>query len=242
MNRLKNEWRRHYAVGEDGGLVGEGGVVRAAVIELGRPADWGQLAPLWQGVQIDLDWPAPGISVNGKDAYQLWFSLPRAVPADQAQALMRELMRRFLPEVPPSRLACWPQVKDGQVEHAPAVPRAMLGGERWSAFVAPDLAAVFGDEAALDLPPGDEAQADQLARLSTIPAQALAALPWPPQVQDTVVRPVQAQTDSACSLRPAPMYGFQDPHQFLLAVMNDPSVDMAQRIEAAKVLLMAKQP
>ena len=43
------------------------------------------------------------------------------------------------------------------------VPQLQAETGRWSAFVAPDLAAVFGDEPVLDIPPGDEAQAELLA-------------------------------------------------------------------------------
>jgi hypothetical protein len=95
---------------------------------------------------------------------------------------------------------------------------------RWSAFVAPDLAAVFGDDPSLDLPPGDEAQAEVLSRIQPIPAadwqRAIASA-------DPAARPVSQPTPTAQD----------DPRRFLLSVMNDATVDMALRVEAAKALL-----
>lgn len=237
MDRWNDEWQRLYAVREDGGLVDEDGRVRAGVLELGRPADWRPLSQLWQGVQADLGWPAPGIAVNGSDGYQLWFSLPRAVPAPEVEALLRELVRRYLLDAAPARLRWWPRVQGGQVVHAAHVPRVMPGGERWSAFVAPDLAAVFGDEAALDLPPGNEAQAELLARLQSIQPDHLARVQPPPQ--SPAVR-ADRPREGVEAPEPADTVAQQEPRQFLLAVMNDASVDMALRIEAAKALLDAR--
>ena len=54
MDRLRSQFQRLYALDEAGGLIGAEGHVRALVRALGRPADWRALAPVWQGVQIDL--------------------------------------------------------------------------------------------------------------------------------------------------------------------------------------------
>ena len=101
MNRLPSEWRRLYAPTVPGSdataqadlidgtqLVDAQGRVRALVLQLGRPADWRALSRLWQGVQLDLAWPAPAIAVSGKDGHQLWFSLAQPVPVAQARALL----------------------------------------------------------------------------------------------------------------------------------------------------------
>jgi hypothetical protein len=97
---------------------------------------------------------------------------------------------------------------------------------RWSAFVAPDLAAVFGDDPSLDLPPGDEAQAEVLSRIQPIPAAD-----WQRAIASAApaVLPV---TQPATTPR-----AHDDPRRFLLSVMNDATVDMAVRVEAAKALL-----
>ncbi|GLS13217.1 hypothetical protein [Hydrogenophaga electricum] len=237
MDRYTQEWQRLYAVpggAADGAdLVGAQGQVRALVLELARPADWSLIGALWRGVQADLDWPAPAIAVNGRDGYQLWFSLAQPVAPAQGRALLHALVQRYLPEVPPGRLGLWPQGAAPAVEHAPPVPRAMPDGERWSAFVAPDLAAVFGDEAALDLPPGADAQADVLARLAPLqPGQ------WAPLLSMAAEAPRAAPVADATD-GPAALGEHTGPRPFLLAVMNDASVPMALRIEAAKALLAA---
>jgi hypothetical protein len=97
---------------------------------------------------------------------------------------------------------------------------------RWSAFVAPDLAAVFGDDPSLDLPPGDEAQAEVLSRIQPIPAAD-----WQRAIASAApaALPVSQPTTT-----PKPQ---DDPRRFLLSVMNDAKVDMALRVEAAKALI-----
>jgi hypothetical protein len=159
--------------------------VRALVLALRKPADWDALAPLWRGVQADWAWPAPAIAVNGADAFELWFSLAQAVPRAEAAALLHQLCQRYLPNVKPERLPRWP----GQHAAAlaaplsaplsaslPALPAPEAGRipalhpdtGRWSAFVAPDLPAVFGDDPSLDFPPNEDAQAELLSRLGSI--------------------------------------------------------------------------
>ena len=80
MNRLQRELHRLYGqkVAAIEGPLGLGldavhpidtpGPVRTMVLELARPANWAPLSAVWQGVQTDLDLPAPAIAVNGSDA------------------------------------------------------------------------------------------------------------------------------------------------------------------------------
>jgi len=206
MNRLQSELQRLYPP-DDGG-------VRAIVLELPGPGAWEQLAPLWQGVQSELQLPAPGIAVSGS-GYQLWFSLAQPVPQQQALAFLEALRGRYLADVPPERIRTRPG--DGSAAEISGLPPGERGEERWAAFVAPDLAALFEHEPWLDLPPGNEAQAELLARLrSMAPADLQRAL---------------AQAPAAA---PAAQ---QDPRSFLLQVMNDRAIDLQLRIEAAKALL-----
>lgn len=229
--RLQSEWDRLYRCGPvadpvsgDPGLIDAEGRVRALVLSLARPADWSVLGRVWQGVQADLGWPAPGIAVSGTDACQLWFSLAESVPAAEAHALLAQLRSRYLADIPPHRVALLPSA-DG-VDLAPPVPALQADGEVWSAYVAPDLAPVFADTPWLDVRPSPEGQAELLARLSSIrAAEYRAALPAAP------AGPVPATASSGSAT------GFTDPRQFLLQVMNDERVEMALRIEAAKVLL-----
>jgi hypothetical protein len=213
--RLQAERDRLYRAEPDGR-------VRALVLALARPADWAVLGQVWQGVQTDLGWPAPGIAVSGTDACQLWFSLAEPLPPAEAHALLAFLCTRYLADVPAHRIERLP-TPDG-VRQAPVVPapyQDASGDEVWSAYVAPDLAPVFAGTPWLDIPPRAEGQAELLARLTPISAaEYRAALPAP-------------AATPASGDAPA----FSDPRAFLLHVMNDAGVEMALRIEAAKALL-----
>jgi hypothetical protein len=229
MNPLQTELNRLYLAPE--------GQLRALVLELARPADWSQLAPLWRGVQTDLALPAPAIAVSGVDGYQLWFSLAEPVPALEGALFLDALRRHYLGTVTASRISLAPSLAAPEAQPALPVPGQQQGASgHWSAFVAPDLAPIFADEPWLDQPPSPEAQASVLVRLQSIKPAALAAalarlrsaaspqLPTEPPSQVPTYAPVasgQALT----------------PKAFLLAVMQDPAVALGLRIEAAKALL-----
>lgn len=214
MARLQTEIERLY-----GAATGDGdGPVRALVMELARPAEWPPMARLWQGVQADLGWPAPAIAVNGVDGYQLWFSLAQALPLADAQALLDHLRQRYLTDIPPDRLRLLP----GPAAQVPL----QVAPEVWSAFVSSDLAAVFADTPWLDLPPGEDAQAELLGRLSLTPAA------------DVVRVLVQPPAPPAPTSAAAPTSrGDLEARQFLLGVMRDPAIELPLRIEAARALL-----
>ena len=203
MNRLQTELQRLYPPADEGG-------VRAMVLELARPATWELLSKVWQGVQADLELPAPAIAVSGIDSYQLWFSLSEPVPAAEATAFLEALRKRYLGDVAPDRIALNPTVTGPPVEARPG---------HWSAFLAPDLAALFAGEPWLDLPPGLDAQAELLSRLESTKTGDL---------RRAMERSAQAQQAAVDNL---------DPRTFLLQVMNDRSTELHLRIEAAKALL-----
>lgn len=232
--------------------------VRALVVALRSPADWAALAPLWRGVQTDFDWPEPAIAVNGTDAFELWFALAEGLPWAEAARLLHGLQRRYLGAVPAERVRCWPappstraDAPNGPPTRSPICPPFAAAAERWAAFVAPDLPAVFGDDPALDVEPGADAQADLLARLQPVdPAalrRALAALPLqpepvPPEPLSLEAVPPGPAEPAAPHLAAAPALGpYDDPRAFLRAVMNDPSIPLTLRIEAAKALCQALQ-
>ena len=215
--------------GAEPGLIAPDGSVRAMVLELARPADWSLLSAVWRGVQTDLEMPAPAIAVSGVDAYQLWFSLAEPASVAQASAFLASLRLRYLSRVAPGRLAMRPAVDasmPGNIRHALLVPALQPATGQWSAFVAPDLAAIFAEEPWLDLPPNPEAQANVLARLECIkPAVFHAAL----ERLSPVVKPeVKASASQGNRL---------EPKGFLLGVMNDKTIELHLRIEAAKALL-----
>lgn len=222
MNRLQAQWQRLYLPPEGAAAP----TVRALVLGLARPAGWGDAAAVWQGAQADLGLPAPGIAVSGTDACELWFSLAQPVGTADAQAFLDGLASRYLAHLPPHALRA-------RLAPGPALPPAQVGAERWSAFVSPDLAPLFAEEPYLDHPPGADAQAELLSRLECASpeafAHALSQLAAPP----------------AAALVPAPAApgrveaGPADPRAFLTQVMQDASVPLALRIEAAKALLAA---
>jgi len=208
MSRLASQKQRLYGAG------------RALVLSLSRPADWDLVASVWQGVQLDLDQPAPAIAVSGTDAYQLWFSVASPVSDADGLAFLEGLRQRY-----------WPGVKEARVarlagDALPTVPQQVDADGNWSAFVARDLAPVFSDTPWLDIPPNEDGQADLLSGIAPIPAGewagAFARLATP-----TAPAPSPAAPATAAS----------SPRAFLLQVMNDPTVPLALRIDAAKALL-----
>jgi len=233
MGRLHTELSRLYLCAPAGGgsavdeshLINTHGLTRALVLGLARPADWDAMSRVWQGVQADLELPAPAIAVCGAEGYQLWFSLAQPVPVAQAQDVLQRLCRRYLSTVAPRRITLSPT----QTGHTRLAPALQAGTGQWSAFVSSDLAAVFADDPSLDLPPGEDNQADLLSRLKSIqPAELQAALE---RLQPEAVSPPAAAPSAPTS------HASQDPRSFLLTVMNDASAPLALRIEAAKALL-----
>jgi hypothetical protein len=242
MSRLQDQHHRLY--GHPDGAEGTG-LARALVIGLSKPADWTALSAVWQGLQADLDLPAPGIVVNGVDGIELWLSLAEPQAREALAAFAEALVQRYLPGVKSVRLGLWP-TSDATDVPPPLAPH-QTGQERWAAFVAPDLAGVFADDPALDMPPGEDAQADLLSRLSSMQAaafkaalaqlQAVASAPNNGDAQQNAI-PSAGRSSALHPDQHAGLNGpFKDPRVFLLAVMNDITVPLAQRIEAARALL-----
>ncbi len=240
MTSLQQELQRLYGLQDDAGT-GPGrddsdrvevqGLTRAMVLELARPADWVALSAVWAGVQTDLGLPAPAIAVNGTDGFQLWFSLLKPVPMARAAAFVDALRRRYLGDIAPVRVALWPALETTSARpplHAAPVPSLQADSGLWSAFVAPDLAPIFADQPGLDVPPNPDGQAQLLAPLKSIP-------PVEFELAFQQLRP--AEVVAPASSAAAKAAGALEPRQFLLDVMNNESVDLALRIEAAKALL-----
>ena len=246
MNRLDTELNRLYLGGlvfapgdaQDLSLVDARGRVRALVLEVVQPAGWDALSRAWQGVQAELELPAPAIAVSGTDALQLWFSLESSIETARAHAFLAALRARFLADVPASRVRLHPDPAEPG-RHAALVPAAQAGGEVWSAFVSPDLVAVFSGTPWLDVEPGEEGQATLLRGLQSIkPAAFEAALARLDSGAHDSQAP-RAQAHAPVKRHAGSEMPTDDPRQFLLRIMNDESVSLALRIEAAKALLLA---
>ncbi len=263
MNRLQSEWRRLFgplaAAGdaswsEDTPLIDDQGQTRALVLALNGPADWDLLSTVWRSVQVEMDLPAPAIAVAGADGFQLWFSLAEPVPATRALAFLDALRQRYLGDVKPSRVGLLPAVaclSPLQVVHARPVPAELPDGNHWSAFVAPDLAPVFGDEPWLDSAPNPVGQSDLLSRIKSIPAADFLRLLEPPRpapealdLEPATVRAAAASIGAEAGAGAGPAVdrltsagAGASPRRFLLEVMNDTSVSLGLRIDAAKALL-----
>ena len=238
MNRLQTEQRRLYLVTDsvaDGAtLMDAQGRVRALVVEVAQQAGWEAVAALCQGIQDDLDLPTPAIAVSGGTGFQVWLSLAEPLPVAEAQAFLVALCRRFLSQVPARHVHCKPMLHSGT--HAPLVPALQSESGRWSAFVAPGLASMFADEPWLDVPPGEDAQAQLLCRLESMSLADVARAKT--ELGLTEANSVKAAVvASALDRATAQNTTETDPRRFLLTVMNDPTVDMVLRIEAAKALL-----
>ncbi len=208
---------------------------RGWVLELARPAEWRPLGAVWKGVQTDLDLPAPAIAANGTDGLQLWFSMAEPLDAAQAQAFLDSLRLRYMADLPQHRVRWMP------APLAPPVPAPSKNEGHWSAFVAADLAPIFEESPWLDLPPGDEGQADLLSRLECIQRvhleDALARLRAKPGTREDGAGAARAEAAPR-----APAAAHPDAMQFLLKLMHDEAAPLALRVEAAKALLPFGQP
>jgi hypothetical protein len=222
MTRLSDHLQRLFPPAEADGRL------RRLVLELRTPADWAALGRVWQGVQTDLGWPAPAIVVSGQDGVQLWFALQQPVDAAAGMAVLRALVQQHLADLPAHRLRLLPGDAAWQPATVPALQSTDADGERWSAFVAPDLAPMFSDTPWLDVEPNPEGQASLLAGLRAITPEA-----W-----QRALPVAMAAAEALAPAEPAASTGrFTDPRAFLLSVMNDPAQPMALRIDAAKALL-----
>lgn len=244
MNRLDTELNRLYLGGlvfapqdvQSLSLVDARGRVRALVIEVVQPTGWEALSRAWQGVQAELELPAPAIAVSGTDGLQLWFSMEASIDAARAHAFLAAVQARFLADVPPQRVRLYPDPA-APSRHVALVPAPQGEPGNWSAFVSSDLAAVFSDTPWLDVEPGAEGQAALLRGLRTIAPEAfdavLAASQEPAEAPASAPAKVRAQETPASA-------NHSEPRAFLRRVMNDERIEMALRIEAAKALLHAR--
>lgn len=220
------------------------------VMELARPPSWEVLSRVWRGVQTELGLPAPAVAVSGLDGLQLWFSLEEPIEAARAHAFLERFRLHFLADVEPDRVRLMPasggSAPHGE-RHAPLVPACQEQTGNWSAFLAPDLVPLFADSPWLDVPPNEEGQATLLHGIEVMKQPVFEAVfakikpighPLP-----SAVAPAASSDRALGNDRPGATSDSADPQRFLLQVMNDDSVALALRVEAAKALLQhARHP
>jgi hypothetical protein len=124
--------------------------------------------------------------------------------------------------------------------HAARVPAQQADSGNWSAFLAPDLVPVFAEAPWLDIPPSEEGQASLLRDIAVMtPAALKAATAALGSVVDAHILPDAGSAERGLAgvdqAKTRSLAG--DAAQFLRQVMNDETVSMALRVEAAKVLL-----
>ena len=232
-------------------LVSPAGMARAMVVSFARATDWEQVANLYQAVQDELDLPAPAVSVSGRKGYSLWFSLAEALPLAQIQAFLAALRLKYLADIPLVHLELQP---DALAIKTLAPARHNATG-KWSAFIDPSMGSMFIVEPGLEMAPILDRQAGMLAGLKSIKAvnfqRALSILQAPSELDGepaVTLAEAAARLPTKASRPPDLADGYRysklgegntytDPRDFLLALMNDSSVGVKQRIKAAKALL-----
>src|SRR6185369_14439277 len=162
MNKLMTQLHRLYVLPDQAGeisdpandellLVSPDGMARTMVAKFERPADWEQLAGLYQALQDELDLPAPIISISGHQGYRLWLSLAEPVPVALARRFLEALRRSYLAGIPDEKLELLPAT--GQPVASALWPAQDKQTGKWSAFIDPSLGAMFIDEPGLEMAP-----------------------------------------------------------------------------------------
>lgn len=147
----------------------EGGMTRALVIPFrktpgaGEAQHWEQLCAVANGVQAELGFPAPAVSISGSDGYYLWMSLEVSAPLAQVRTFLELVRKAYVPAMAPFANAA-----GAAVELPPCLdPRT----GKWAAFIDAGLGAAFADESGLEMAPPLAAQVALLERLERIGAR-----------------------------------------------------------------------
>lgn len=220
MDRLRTELLRLFPDAEAPGVQRH-----TLTLVFRHSTDWSHLAAICQGMIDDLEWPSPIISVAGRDGYCLWLPLAEPLAEIEGRALLAGLCRHYCPTLKASRFDILPA-------HIDPVPQQQDEAGGWSAFIDPGMGEMFKEGGGLEMPPNPERQADLLASArALLPAEIARAFA---QLAPASAAPEDNAVVSMCN----PQLAAQDnPHDFLLAVMNDPAVPLAQRMAAARDLL-----
>ncbi|NHZ61535.1 hypothetical protein [Massilia genomosp. 1] len=147
----------------------EGGMTRALVIPFrkmpgaGEAQHWDQLCALANGLQAELGFPAPAVSISGSDGYYLWMSMETPTPIAQARHFLELIRKAYVPAMAPFSDAA------GAAVELPPCMDPHTG--KWAAFIDAGLGAAFAEESGLEMAPPLAAQAALLERLERISAK-----------------------------------------------------------------------
>lgn len=149
-------------------LVTDDGRTRAIVMHFNRTAGagqeqhWTRLCAVANAVQAELGLPPPAVSISGA-GYDLWLSLDQPAPVAQVAGFVALLHAAHAPDA---------DERPDQAHATPAElpPCPLPGGEKWAAFIHPDLGASFADEPALEIAPPPAGQAALLEHVQSISA------------------------------------------------------------------------
>ena len=142
------------------------GLTRAMLIAFHKTDDreqeqhWTRLCAVANGLQDQLGFPAPAVSISGADGYALWLSLEAPIPAARAQKFLELLRNAYFPDM---------DFRADAVSAPVELPPCLhLGSGRWAAFIHPGMGAAFADESGLEMAPPCAGQAAFLAGLHSI--------------------------------------------------------------------------
>ncbi|MCK6391299.1 MAG: RepB family DNA primase [Azonexus sp.] len=235
----------------EGGLDGDlhlldgAGRVRTLVITVAQMAAWPQVANLLAAMVDELDLPVPAVSVAPGAGYQVWLSLAEPVSFAEGQQFLAALTQAYLGELVAGQVTCLPG-ESAEAQQLKLVPALDTVSGLWSAYIDPSLGSMFADEApGLEFPPQRERQAAMLSTVDSIKPRdfrrvltALTArrLPLTDPLPDMGSGTLPG-TPATRGVGFAAGVHFADPQAFLMAVMNDASVPLGERIQAAAALL-----
>lgn len=200
-------------------LINSDGKVKTLVLSL-KSEHFQVLADFLWGIVEDRKYPMPAIAVTPEEGFQVWIPLDESIELDTACIMADSLRGRYMAEVPTAGYVIRPSKLNPSLNCVQLPPTEYSGG-RWSAFVDPTLVAMFKDESWLETPPNLDKQGELLSRIEAATGIA----------EKGGNEPVESNSA-------VPSGGLKlNAYEFLVMVMNDASLDIQHRIEAAKVLL-----
>lgn len=165
------------------------------------------------------DLPIPLVSIGPSHGFTLWVVQKNPISTTEAIELVDGLRNRYLSLLRQESV----MLHTGQVD---CVPQS-VDGQRWSAFIDPTMISMFMDEPWLAFPPNLDQQAQLVSRVQPVAGDAL---------RRVLFKDKTGFVEIASTSDKSPQEQIS-PKDFLLGVMNNASLPMADRIAAASALL-----